>query len=165
MKIIGRVLSTRYFSTSFYGNPKYVVSFLDFATGNVIWGKTATDAACAYGITNSDVKVKAEISYHNTRSGNVVIDYCRPLQTERVILRVYVHRDTKQKDYLLVDPDARFNDGKIDVYSSIDGGTTCDLGWYRKTRRPTPEEVATMKRIFNLGPDTVYLTRLPYNRK
>jgi hypothetical protein len=58
-----------------YGNPK---SYCKFETpdGEMIAGKTATDAACAYGIGNYDNGRRlATVEYHETRTGNIIFDY------------------------------------------------------------------------------------------
>ena len=57
------------------GNPSY---YADFETpdGETISGKTARDAACAYGISNYDNGRRlATIEYHKTQSGNIIFDY------------------------------------------------------------------------------------------
>lgn len=75
--IKGRIISTRYKSTSYYGNPKYFVSFENVETGEHFWGETANNAACAYGINNSEFKKPCTITYHITRTGNVIVDFIR----------------------------------------------------------------------------------------
>lgn len=72
----GRIISTRYKSTSYYGNPKYYVSFED-ANGNYYTGETANNAACAYSVTNYDLRESCIIDFHYTRLGNLIIDYVR----------------------------------------------------------------------------------------
>lgn len=72
--IKGRIISTRYKSTSYYGNPKYYVSFED-KNGEYYRGETANNAACAYGISNNDLKESCIITFHYTRTGNLIIDY------------------------------------------------------------------------------------------
>lgn len=74
--IKGRIISTRYKSTSYYGNPKYYVSFED-ENGEYYRGETANNAACAYGIGNNDLKESCIITFHYTRMGNLIIDYVR----------------------------------------------------------------------------------------
>ena len=57
------------------GNPSY---YADFETpdGETISGKTARDAACAYGISNYEYGSRlATIEYHETRIGNIIFDY------------------------------------------------------------------------------------------
>ena len=76
--IKGRIISTRYKSTSYYGNPKYYVSFED-ENGEYYRGETANNAACAYGINNSCYKTSCYITYHVTRNGNLILDYLREI--------------------------------------------------------------------------------------
>ena len=71
--VIAKVISTAYKCTSYYGNPSYWVTFQE-ADGAIIEGYTATNAACGYGCTNYEGKT-AEITYHITRGGSVIIDY------------------------------------------------------------------------------------------
>jgi hypothetical protein len=64
------------------GNPSY---YADFETpdGETISGKTARNAACAYGITNySNGRKLATIEYHETRKGNIIFDYIRDTKEE-----------------------------------------------------------------------------------
>ena len=74
--IKGRIISTRYKSTSYYGNPKYYVTFED-ENGNVYRGETANNAACAYSINNYDLWDSCIIYFHYTRTGNLLIDFVR----------------------------------------------------------------------------------------
>ena len=69
-------------NSSMYGNPSY---YADFETpdGEIISGKTASNAACAYGITNYENGGKlATIEYHETRTGNIIFDYIRDTKEE-----------------------------------------------------------------------------------
>lgn len=75
IKVNGRIVSTRYKSTSYYGNPKYYVSFENKENGEILWGETANNAACAYAIENSEYRENAVIVYHVTRTGNIIVDY------------------------------------------------------------------------------------------
>lgn len=62
-------------NSSIYGNPSY---YADFETpdGEIISGKTARDAACAYGINNYGYGRRlATIEYYETRTGNIIFDY------------------------------------------------------------------------------------------
>ena len=76
IKINGRILGATYKSTSYYGNPKYYVSFENVETGEFFMGETANNAACAYGIRNEKFTKQATIIYHITRNNNVIVDYC-----------------------------------------------------------------------------------------
>ena len=73
-KVNGRIIGTSYKSTSYYGNPKYRVSFED-EEGNYYRGETANNAACAYGINNGKYTKSATIKFHYTRKGNLIVDY------------------------------------------------------------------------------------------
>lgn len=85
---------------SIYGNPRYE---LDVITddGSTYHGKTASNAAIAYGIRNFEgyhatethhingeefykkvlhVRAFADVTYHVTRTGNIIFDYARPAE-------------------------------------------------------------------------------------
>lgn len=79
ININGCIVSTMYKSTSFYGNPKYFVTFKNNETGEILRGETANNAACAYGINNSCYKTSCNIAYHVTRKGNIIVDYLREI--------------------------------------------------------------------------------------
>lgn len=80
---------------SYYGNPKYVGEMV-LPDGSTIYGKTATDANAAWGIRNYEayqeqitreidgetwyttrerIKDYANVTYHETKSGNIIFDY------------------------------------------------------------------------------------------
>jgi hypothetical protein len=62
-------------NSSIYGNPSYYAEF-ETPNGETISGKTASNAACAYGISNyENGRRLATIEYHETRSGNIIFDY------------------------------------------------------------------------------------------
>lgn len=64
-------------NNSYNGNPKHYVIF-ETKEGKEIEGKTATDAACGYGVSNYDRgKRLANIEYHITQKGNIIFDYIR----------------------------------------------------------------------------------------
>lgn len=73
--IKARIIETSYKNTSVYGNPSHWVTFED-ANGTIKEGYTAANAACGYGCTNFIGKA-AEITYHVTRGGSLVIDYIK----------------------------------------------------------------------------------------
>lgn len=62
---------------SVYGNPAYYGEF-ENDSGDVLRGRTASNAACAYGFLNQEDS-KREITYHVTRNGNVIFDYIKIL--------------------------------------------------------------------------------------
>ena len=63
---------------SIYGNPRFYGEFTS-DSGDVLAGKTASDAACAYAFLNQKDK-KRKVNYHYTRKGNVIIDSIEILQ-------------------------------------------------------------------------------------
>ena len=69
------IYSVRYKCTSYYGNPSYYVTFSD-EDGGTLYGYTASNAACGYGCSNY-VNRRAEITYHITRGGSVIIDFIK----------------------------------------------------------------------------------------
>lgn len=71
IKEIVTVIGTSYKSTSIYGNPSYWVSFKR-DNGEEIKGYTGSDCACGYGCSDFCEK-KCNITYHFTKSGNVII--------------------------------------------------------------------------------------------
>ena len=60
-------------SNSSYGNPRYMGVYEDI-NGNYLIGKTGINATCGYSFLNNITEVK-EIEYHETKAGNIVIDY------------------------------------------------------------------------------------------
>lgn len=73
--ITAKVIKTQYKSTSYYGNPSYWVVF-QTKENNIIMGYTANNASCGYSCTNF-LNKECVITYHVTRSGNVIIDSMR----------------------------------------------------------------------------------------
>lgn len=73
IKELVTVNGTSYKCTSYYGNPSYWVNFTN-NNGETLTGYTANNASCGYGCTNFNGK-KCEITYHFTRTGNIIIDY------------------------------------------------------------------------------------------
>ena len=68
----GKVIIKNRENNSVNGNPRYYV-VIQGADGNTIDGKTASDAMCAYG--NWSVGDSVTVLWHETRTGNVVIDH------------------------------------------------------------------------------------------
>jgi hypothetical protein len=58
---------------SCYGNPRYYGVFTN-ESGETLAGKTATDAACAYGFLNHQ-NAPRKVTYHITRNGNIIFDF------------------------------------------------------------------------------------------
>lgn len=59
-------------NNSIYGNPSWYVCF-DNGTDSII-GKTATNASCGYVVTNFRNGELANVEYHETAKGNIIID-------------------------------------------------------------------------------------------
>ena len=74
----GKLIDYKRLNCSVYGNPAYYGWFENDA-GETLSGKTASDAQCAYGFLNKEQN-KREITYHVTRTGNVIIDYIKVLE-------------------------------------------------------------------------------------
>lgn len=64
-----KITYIKFKSCSVYGNPSYWVEF-----DNGLYGYTASNAACAYGIKNPEYKEKAVVTYHYTPNNNLIID-------------------------------------------------------------------------------------------
>lgn len=73
----GKLIDYKRLNCSVYGNPAYYGEF-ENDNGNVLRGRTASDASCAYGFLNQEDS-KREITYHVTRNGNVIFDYIKIL--------------------------------------------------------------------------------------
>lgn len=65
---------------SYYGNPAFYAEFVN-DQGDILEGRTASNADCAYGFLNSRNKPR-KITYHITKKGNVIFDYIRILEEE-----------------------------------------------------------------------------------
>lgn len=76
----GKMLYYESLNCSYNGNPKYYGVF-ESDSGERLEGKTATDAACAYGFKDRPDNQR-KIKYHITRAGNVIIDYIEILPHE-----------------------------------------------------------------------------------
>lgn len=62
-------------NNSINGNPKYYGIF-ESESGDILRATTGTDVACAYSFLNNQDKTRV-IEYHETRTGNIVIDYIK----------------------------------------------------------------------------------------
>ena len=65
-------------NNSYYGNPKYMGVFEE-ENGDYLIGTTASNASCAYSFLNNPDCMK-NIEYHETKTGNIVIDYIREVK-------------------------------------------------------------------------------------
>ncbi len=72
-EFVGKLVDYKSLNCSCYGNPAYYGWFED-KEGNCISGRTASNASCAYGFLN-DRERERKITYHYTRTGNMIIDY------------------------------------------------------------------------------------------
>lgn len=85
-------------NSSYYGNPKFEGEMV-LPDGSTIYGKTATDSSAGYAIQNHEayeeqitreidgetwytyrerIKSYATVTYHETKSGNIIFDYVEP---------------------------------------------------------------------------------------
>lgn len=69
----GYLKDYRHLNCSVNGNPAYY-GWFENENGETLQGRTASDAACGYCFLNSRER-KRKIEYHNTRNGNLIIDY------------------------------------------------------------------------------------------
>lgn len=67
-----KIVDVSFKCCSYYGNPSYYITF-----ENGMRGYTASNAACAYGCKNTKYKESAEVTYHFTKKGFMVIDNIR----------------------------------------------------------------------------------------
>ena len=61
-----------------YGNTAFYGEF-ENAAGETLKGRTASNASCAYGFLNYREKPR-KITYHITKTGNVIFDYITVLE-------------------------------------------------------------------------------------
>lgn len=59
--------------SSCYGNPRFYGVFTN-ESGEMLVGKTATNAACAYSFLNFR-NAPRKVTYHITRNGNIIFDF------------------------------------------------------------------------------------------
>ena len=67
---------------SCYGNPRYYGVFTN-ERGETLVGKTAANAACAYGFLNYQ-NAPRKVTYHITRNGNIIFDYITVLAEKEI---------------------------------------------------------------------------------
>ena len=60
-------------NNSVNGNPKFYGVF-ENENGETLSGTTATDASCGYSFLNNRT-IEKTISYHITKTGNIIFDY------------------------------------------------------------------------------------------
>lgn len=76
-EFIGKLSDYESLNCSRYGNPRYYAVFTG-ANGETLSGKTATDAAFAYGFLNNK-NARRKVTYHITRNGSIIFDYIKVL--------------------------------------------------------------------------------------
>lgn len=67
---------------SCYGNPRYYGVFTN-ESGEMLAGKTAENAACAYSFLNYR-NAPRKVTYHITRNGNIIFDFITILEEEEI---------------------------------------------------------------------------------
>lgn len=72
-EFIGKLTYYERLNCSCYGNPRFYGEFTS-ESGEMLTGKTAVNAACAYGFLNCQNEPR-KITYHTTRNGNIIFDY------------------------------------------------------------------------------------------
>ena len=78
LKFTGTLTYYKRLNCSIYGNPAYYGEF-ENAAGETLKGRTASNASCAYGFLNYEDRPR-EITYHVTRTGNIIFDYIKVLE-------------------------------------------------------------------------------------
>ena len=78
LKFAGTLTYYKRLNSSNYGNPAFYGEF-ENKYGEVLRGRTGSDAACAYGFLNYEDRPR-EITYHVTRKGKVIFDYIKVLE-------------------------------------------------------------------------------------
>lgn len=68
-----KILCTKREHNSIYGNPKYTLTAIR-ENGEIITGKTATDALIGYEISSTWTGSAQTIAFHFTKSGNCIFD-------------------------------------------------------------------------------------------
>lgn len=82
-EFIGKLTHYERLNCSCYGNPRYFAVFTS-ESGETFVGKTAVNAACAYGFLNYQNSPR-KVTYHITRNGNVIFDDITVLNGSRKI--------------------------------------------------------------------------------
>lgn len=81
-EFIGKLTYYERLNCSVYGNPRYFGVFRS-ESGETLAGKTASNAACAYGFLNYQNATR-KVTYHITRNGNIIFDFITVLEEEIV---------------------------------------------------------------------------------
>lgn len=69
-----KVLKEQYNGCSIYGNPSKLLMLQD-ANGEILVGRTASNAMCGYYTYKAGNE--HEFTYHYTKTGKLIIDYCK----------------------------------------------------------------------------------------
>lgn len=77
-EFVGTLEYYAHLNCSCYGNPAYYGEFVNHE-GETLKGRTASNAACAYGFLNDRNKPR-KVTYHITRTGNIIFDYIKILE-------------------------------------------------------------------------------------
>lgn len=77
-EFIGKLSYYERLNCSCYGNPRYYGVFTS-ESGETLGGKTAVNAACAYGFLNCQ-NAPRKVIYHITRNGNIIFDFITILE-------------------------------------------------------------------------------------
>lgn len=72
-EFIGKLSYYERLNCSCYGNPRFFGVFTN-ERGETLAGKTATNAACAYGFLNYQNSPR-KVTYHITGNGNIIFDF------------------------------------------------------------------------------------------
>lgn len=77
-EFIGKLTYYERLNSSYYGNPRFYGEYTS-ESGEMLVGKTAVNAACAYSFLNYPDEPR-KITYHITRNGNIIFDYITVLK-------------------------------------------------------------------------------------
>lgn len=80
-KFTGKLIYYKRLRNSVYGCPAFYGE-IENEHGDVLKGRTATNSACAYGFLNYETCTR-EITYHVTKTGNVIFDRIKVLEEEQ----------------------------------------------------------------------------------
>ena len=81
-EFIGKLTYYDCLRCSCYGNLRFYGEFTS-ESGEMLIGKTAVNAACAYGFLNYQ-NAPRKVTYHITRNGNIIFDFITVLEAEIV---------------------------------------------------------------------------------
>ena len=73
LQFTGKITRYERLENSEYGNPKYFGVFKN-ENGDTLKATTGTDASCGYSFLNNQNETRT-LDYHETKTGNYIIDY------------------------------------------------------------------------------------------